>query len=136
MPPILIQFFGSLAAILFIAWLVRRMGLGNTPSLGSAQAVNTAAGEVEDGFTPAAIAVDRRGQAALARDGQGRIMVLRPHGGHIAGRVLTAGACADISGDRLTIDCGERRFGSVSLEFDGSRPWADAINRLSGIDRA
>jgi hypothetical protein len=130
-PPLLIQTAGSLAAILALAGLARWMRLGGTPRIASEGDVHRIAGEVEDGFTPQVIACDAAGDGALARDGAGRIMVIRRHGNRFVGRALTASASARASGKALTIDCGERRFGITRLELDDAQAWADAINALS-----
>jgi hypothetical protein len=131
LPPLLIQTAGSLAAILALAGLARWMKLGGAARLASEDDVARAASEVEDGFTPVAFACDPAGAGALARDGAGRIMVIRRHGNRFAGRVLTGHAAARASGHVITIDCGERRFGTTRLELDDAQAWADAINALS-----
>ncbi|WP_379548748.1 hypothetical protein ACFCW2_06150 [Qipengyuania sp. DSG2-2] len=138
--PVVLQFGGSLLAILVLAWLTGKLGLGARPTLDSDEAVRLAAGQAEDGYEPVAIARDRHGIAALAQDARGGIMVLRPHGGHIAARILRAGATARILQDgddiMLDVDCGERRFGTVVLAIEDANTWADAINRLSDADHA
>lgn len=130
LPPLLIQTAGSLVAILALAGLAWWLKLGGAPLLDSDDAVRRAAGEVEDGFAPVAIARDRAGLAALARDGAGRIVLIRRHGNRFAGRVLDARATARASGDALAIDPGERRFGIVRLELAKPQAWAEAINAL------
>ena len=131
LPPLLLQTAGSLAAILLVAALARALRLGGAPLLADAAAVQRAAGEVADGFALADCAIGRDGTAALARDGEGRIIALRRHGNRFVGRVLRAGASARVSGPTLTIDCGEPRFGPVLLELADAQAWADAINALS-----
>ena len=129
---LLIQTAGSLVAILALAALAWWLKLGGSPLLDSDEAVRIAAGEVEDGFTPIAIARD--GKAALARDESGRIMVIKRHGNRFAGRVLGSGAQARLWRDRgeaaLEVDPGEARFGKVFLALPDTQTWADAINRL------
>ena len=125
---LLIQTGGSLVAILMLASLAWWLKLGGAPRLDSAEAVARAAGEVEDGFAPLAIAHD--GAAALARDAQGRIMVIKRHGNRFAGRVLGPGAAARLAGGTLEVDPGEPRFGKVILTLPDAEAWADAINRL------
>lgn len=130
---LLIQTGGSLVAILALAGLAWWMKLGGTPALDSEDAVRSAAGEVEDGFAPLAVTCD--GKAALARDAQGRIMVIKRHGNRFAGRVLGAGAQARLWRDRgetaLEVDCGEARFGKVLLDIPDGQAWAEAINQLN-----
>ena len=135
LPPLVVQTAGSLVAILALAGLAWWMRLGGSPLLDSDHAVQRAAGEVEDGFTPVAIARDATGRAALARDEAGRIMVIKRHGNRFAGRVLGSGAQARLWRDRgeaaLEVDPGEARFGKVFLALPDTQTWADAINRLS-----
>lgn len=133
-PPLVLQTAGSLAAILALAGLAWWLRLGGAPRLADDEDVRRAAGEVEDGFAPVAVACDAEGTAALARDARGRIMVIRRHGNRFAGRVLTPHAKA-VPDDRkgpfnLVIDCGEPRFGKTFLALPDPDAWADAINRL------
>lgn len=130
-PPLLIQTAGSLAAILALAGLARWMKLGGIPRLASEDDVARAASEVEDGFTPMACACDATGAGALARDGAGRIMVIKRHGNRFAGRVLGPGAAAWVAGGQLEVVPGEPRFGTVFLTIPDAEAWADAINALS-----
>jgi hypothetical protein len=123
-----------MVAILALAGLAWWMQLGGTPALDSAAAVRRAAGEVEDGFEPVAVAHD--GTAALARDAGGRIMIIKRHGNRFAGRVLGPAAKARLWRDRgetaLEVDPGEARFGTVFCDIPDAQAWADAINRVSG----
>lgn len=138
LPPLVLQTAGSLVAILALAGLAWGMKLGGSPALDNEAAVRRAAGEVEDGFDP--VAVDFDGKAALARDAQGRIMVIKRHGNRFAGRVLGAGARAAIRRDpgrpALEVDCGEARFGTVFIDLPDPQAWADAINALDRPDHA
>lgn len=127
---LLIQTAGSLVAILALAGLAWWLRLGGTALLDSDEAVRRAAGEVEDGFVPAAMAHD--GKAALARDGAGRIMVIKRHGNRFAGRVLGPGAAAWVAGGQIEVVPGETRFGTVFLTIPDAEAWADAINAVDG----
>ena len=129
---LLTQTAASLVAILALAGLAWWLKLGGAPRLDSEEAVRRAAGEVEDGFNPVAIALNV--EAALARDAQGRIMVIKRHGNRFAGRVLGPGARTEILPDpgiaMLVVDSGEVRFGKVFLSLDDAQTCADAINRV------
>ena len=129
-PPILLQFIGSLIAILVVAGLVAMMKLGGNPVLKSESDVAQAAGEVEDGFETARSSISRRGDGALARGPDGQIMVIKRHGNKFAGRILTSNTQAREEVDGLVVDPGDCRFGSVRLSLTDSSYWADAINRL------
>lgn len=134
--PQLMQFAASLVAILVLAWLVAKMGLGAPPRLADEAAARSAAGEVSDGFCAVDIALDKDGRGALLRDAAGRIMLLKPHGVHFAGRILGPAAQARREGERLAIDTGERRFGSLDLSVDNAASWEAAINGLDSAGNA
>lgn len=135
LPPLLLQSAGSLVAILALAGLAWWLKLGGAPKFASDDDVRRAAGEVEDGFDPVAIARDAEGLAAIARDAQGRIMVIKRHGNRFAGRVLGPAARAVIWRDQvrtaLEVDGGEARFGKMFLDLPDAQAWADAINALN-----
>lgn len=132
--PMILQFAGSLIAILLLAWLARKLGLGGAPRLDTHSAVLDAAREAVDGFEPAGAAIDSDGRAALARNDAGQIMILKPHGSRVAGRILGPSASASLQsggdGPVITVDCGERTFGIVYLRLTDAQTWADAINAL------
>lgn len=134
MPAELLQFAGSLAAILLLAWLARKLGLGRGAGELDPALIAKAAREVSDEFEPREIAIDRDGRAALVRDESGRIMLLKRHGAHFAGRILTPAASVitpdQSDPDRIEIACGERRFGIVTLNFEKAGSWAEAIEAL------
>ncbi|MEL7318385.1 MAG: hypothetical protein AAFN04_07065, partial [Pseudomonadota bacterium] len=72
----------------------------------------------------------RGGRSALARDLDGRIMVIKSHGNKFVGRVLASDSSAREEVDGLVVDPGEPRFGTVRLSLTDASYWADAINRL------
>ncbi len=129
-PPMLIQTGGSLLAIFALFLLARWLKLGGKPVLADHAAVQHAANEVEDGFTTQRSAIARAGDAALAVDAAGRIMVIKRHGNHFSGRVLTPTAKVREEVDAIVVDCGEARFGPVRMSLDETGYWVDAINRL------
>ncbi|HSF12770.1 MAG TPA: hypothetical protein VLA50_07330, partial [Erythrobacter sp.] len=91
-------------------------------------------------FAPVAIARDAKGMAALVRDAQGQIMLIKRHGNRFAGRVLGPAARAAIWPDSghitLAVVCGEPRFGEVVLDLSDPDSWADAINALNTAHNA
>lgn len=129
-PPLLLQFGGSLIAIFAIYYLARALGLGGKAVLEDDDSVRVAADQVEDGFEAQRIAIAKSGLAALASDPEGRIMVIKRHGNQFAGRILTYEAQAHEEVDAIIIDCGDPRFGKVRLSLDQPAIWVDAINRL------
>lgn len=128
--PALLQFVGSLVAILALAWTARWLKLGPQPRLQDEAEARLAADEAVSGYSPVSIALDRDGGGALMRDAAGRPLLLRPHGTHFAGRILAAGAGARIDGDALVIDSGERRYGEARLTVPDPQQWARTIDAL------
>ena len=76
----LLQFGGSLIAILALAGLAVLLKLGGKPILQTEDEVARAAGVVEDGIVPKRTSISRASQAALARDSRDRIMIIKRHG--------------------------------------------------------
>lgn len=126
----LLQFGASLIAVLALAGIAALLRLGGRARLNDEAEVASAMREVDDGFHARRCSIARGGQAAIARDPEGRIMVIKRHGNKFAGRVLTSAAYASEEVDALVVDCGETRFGSVRLALSDAPYWADAINRL------
>ncbi|MEL7446397.1 MAG: hypothetical protein AAGK02_11385 [Pseudomonadota bacterium] len=127
----ILQFAGSLAAILILAALAWALGLGGKANLSDADSVQRAANETLDGFRVVESAVDAQASAALAKDHAGRIMLVKRHGNRLAGRILGNKAHAAMEGGKMYVDCGEPYFGVVELDLIEPGPWADAINKLS-----
>lgn len=125
-----LQTGGSLIAILALYFVARALKLGGKPRLDDEAQVQACAGEVEEGFDAQRVSIARDGAAALARDADGRIMVIKRHGNRFAGRVLTSSAAVREEVDGLVVDTAEARFGAVRLSIDDPAYWADAINRL------
>lgn len=134
-PPLLLQTAGSALAILALASFAYWLRLGGAPLLEDAEDISRAAGEIEDGFIPAAAVSDAQRITALASDESGRVMVIKRHGNRFAGRILGAGAQArlwhDLGKTTLEVDCGETRFGKVILDIPDPDAWAEAINGLN-----
>jgi len=132
--PLLLQSAGSLVAILALAALAWWLKLGGKTALTDEHDVARAAGEVDDGFEPARVSISRGGNAALARDASGRIMVIKHHGNKFVGRILTPSANVSEEVDALIVKSGSdtdsARFGVVRLSLEDPAYWADAINRL------
>ena len=130
--PLILQTAGSLIAILVLAGIAYWLKLGGAPLLVSQEAVRRAVQEVHDGFEAVVSACDAQGHAALARDADGRIVVIKRHGNRFAGRVLGPGARArlwkELGETALEVDPGEVRFGKVFLHIPDPEAWADAIN--------
>lgn len=126
-----IQLGGSLAAILVLAWLCGRLGLGGDLRIRSEAQARELAEEAVCGFDPVDLAIDRAGIGALLRDGQGRVMLLRRHGAFFASRLLDGHANARLDRNFLTIGTGETTFGSVTLDLgEKAQVWAASLRRI------
>ena len=129
-PPLLLQSAGSLVAIFALYGLARWWKLGGTVVLANDAEARRAASEALDGFEANRVSISRGGCAALVRDDQGRIMVIKRHGNRFAGRLLGNRASVREAVDALVVDSGETSFGAVRLSLNDPGYWADAINRL------
>lgn len=131
---ILIQTGASLVAVLFIAWLVGRMGLGADPRIVDATHAIRLAEEAEAGFKGIEVARDRAGFAAIVRDAEGRMMLVRAHGNFFAARPVDAAVVGRLDKDFLTLTMPDRTFGAVTLQLGkDAGMWA---SRMRDIGRA
>lgn len=128
MDPLL--FLGSLVAILALSGIARWLRLGRAPRLANEDEARFAANEAIDGFEPVRIALDHQGAGAIMEDRAGRLLLLKPHGNFFAARTAALSWTARQHGNQLTIDSGERRFGTVSLMLDDPGYWVAAIERV------
>ena len=129
-PAVLFQFVGSMLAIIALATLAWWLKLGPEPKLNSEAAAREAADQAVSGFVAVSVALDKQERGAILRDASGRLMLLRPHGSHFAGRLLSAQASMEIVDETLVIDSGERRFGTACLAIDDPKAWVDALDAL------
>jgi hypothetical protein len=127
----LLQFGGSLLAILALAWIAHRLGLGGDARIRDEEQLRALAEEALYGFDPVAVAIDRAGQGALARDAAGRVMLLRRHGAHFAGRLLDNHLHVRLDRHLLEVATGEKRFGKITLDLgEQAAAWAASLRRL------
>ncbi|EDL49034.1 hypothetical protein [Erythrobacter sp. SD-21] len=126
----LLQFLGSLAAILVLAAIARWLKLGPSPRLASEDEARTASQEAADGFHPTHIGLDKEGSGALLANAAGEVLLLRPHGTHFAGRILTPAARVRLEDGGLAIDTAERRFGTAHLAIDNPQAWVQRIEAI------
>lgn len=126
-----LQFAGSLLAILFLAWLAGRLGLGSDVRLRDPEEARRLAEEAVFGFEVEDLILDRGGIGALLRDRRGRFMLLRRHGARWAGRLLDSHAGVRLDRNFLEIGTRERSFGSVTLDLgDQAQVWAGSLRRI------
>src|SRR3546814_4017966 len=86
MTAVFVQAGASLVIVLFVAWLVGKMGLGADPRIENEAPAIRLAEEADAGFRGVEVARDRAGFAALVRKAEGRRMLVLAHGHHSLGR--------------------------------------------------
>lgn len=127
----LLKLAGSVAGILFLFAVALKLRLGGDVRLRSEDQARELAEHAVCGFDPVEIALDRAGIGALMRDAQGRILLLRRHGAHFAGRLLGSHTGSRLDRNLLTVASGERRFGEVTLDLGPqAQVWASSLRRL------
>lgn len=128
------QALASLGAILALAWLARRLQLGGDPRIQGEEHAYALADDAICGFDAQAIAVDRAGIGAIARDAAGRVLLIRQHGSHFAARELVSLAGVRLDGRFLTLSTDDRRFGTITLDLgDQAQVWAASLRRLGAV---
>jgi hypothetical protein len=127
----LLKLAGSIAAILFIAWLARFLRLGGDVRIRSEEQAREIANETCCGFDPVEIAIDKAGIGALLRDAEGRHLLVRRHGVQWAGRLLDRHNDSRLDQNFLTVGTGEKTFGSVTLNLGSQAShWAAGLRHL------
>lgn len=128
----LFKLAGSIAAIVFIAWLARFWKLGGDVRIDSEEQAREIAREALCGFEPVEIAIDKAGIAALMRDADGRHLLVRRHGVQWAGRLLDHHNEARLDQNFLTVGTGEKTFGPVTLNLGSQAShWAAGLRHLN-----
>ena len=107
------QLAGSLVAILALAGIARWLRLGESRINDAAEAREIAE-QMLAGFVAHAALVSQDGGAALVA-GNGAIAVLKRHGARVAARRLLPPLRAYAAVEGVTVETGERLFGSVTL---------------------
>lgn len=127
----LLQFGGSLLAILALFWLAHRLRLGGDRRIRTEEQARELADEALCGFEAEEIALDRSGHGALLRDAQERVLLLRRHGAHFAARLIDRRASVRLDRNALTIATPDTSFGTVTLDLGpAAQHWAASFRRL------
>ena len=127
-----IQTGASLVAVLLLAWLVGKIGLGADPRIEDGKHAIRLAEEAEAGFRGIEVARDRAGFAAIVQNAEGRMMLVRAHGNHFAARPVDAGVEGRLDKEFLTLTTSERTFGSVTLQLGkDAGMWASRMRSLN-----
>jgi hypothetical protein len=107
------QLAGSIVAIRVLAGVARLLRLGES-RIGTAEDARRIAEEMLAGFDAHAALVSQDGGAALVA-GNGAIAVLKRHGAQVAARRLLPPLRFHPAVEGVTVETGERLFGSVTL---------------------
>jgi hypothetical protein len=107
------QLGGSLAAVLLLAWIARLLKLGES-RIADAETARRMAEDALSGFVARAALVGTNGAAALVLGNDG-IALLKRHGAKVAVRRLGRPLWRRPSPEGVTIETGEKMFGSVLL---------------------
>ncbi|HKX90377.1 MAG TPA: hypothetical protein VJM13_14280 [Sphingopyxis sp.] len=131
MTAVAIQTGASLVAVLFVAWLVRKIGLGADPRIEDATHAIRLAEEAEAGFHGVEVARDRAGFAAIVQNAEGRMMLVRAHGNFFAARPVDASVIGRLDKDFLTLTMPEKTFGAVTLQLGkDAGMWASRMREI------
>jgi hypothetical protein len=134
--PLVAQAVASLAAIMLVWWVARSMELGGDVRIRDADHAADLARQTLCGFEPVVVSLDRARVGALLRDAQGRVMVLRRHGSHFVGRLLSSHSGVRLDHGSLVIATGEARFGTITLDLGAeAQVWAASLRRLTKAAR-
>ena len=127
----LLQLAGSLIAILALALIAARLGLGGDTRIRDESHLRRLVEEAQFGFDPVDMTIDRAGQAALVRNANGQVMLLRRHGARFAARMLDSHANVRLDRNFLVVGTSDRRFGQITLDLgEAASAWAASLRRL------
>ncbi len=122
----------AIAAILFLFWLARRLGLGGDVRIRDEAHARELAEEAICGFEPVDIILDRARIAALLKDAQGRHLLIRRHGAQFVARLLDRHSYSRLNQNFLTIGTGEKSFGNITLDLGPeAQIWAAGLRRMA-----
>ena len=131
-PFLAVQLALSVALILAVAWLAQKLALGTDVRLRDEDEARVLVRAALCGFEPRELTLDRAGIGALARDSDGRVMLLQRHGAQFAARLLDSHAFARLDRHFLTVGTGERHYASITLDLgDQAQVWAASLRRLA-----
>ncbi len=120
---------GSLAAVFALAGIAWLLGMGRTAGIGDEDQAKAMARDAQSGFHPVSAIVGSDGEAALAIDAGGALVLVRRHGAQFAARYFPAPPPVQAGDDGLQIATGERIFGTITIKAD-ARTAADWARRI------
>jgi len=127
----------SLLMVLAIYALARILRLGGDVRIADADHAARLADAAFPGFAAAEITLDRARIGALVRDRAGRVLLIRRHGARFVGSELTSHAGIRLDRHTLTLETGDRRFGTLTLDLGAdAQIWAASLRRLDVPEHA
>ncbi|MFV0645131.1 MAG: hypothetical protein ACK5NN_11640 [Sphingomonadaceae bacterium] len=122
---------GSIIAIALLAGLTAWLDLGRGERIRDTEHARELADIAFPGFQAVETGLDRAGYAAVLRDHKGRVLLLRRHGAHFAGRIIDSAARARLDQNFLTLETSDPHFGRVTLDLGPSaQRWAASFRNL------
>ncbi len=127
----------SLVMIVALYGLARALRLGGDVRIAdTAHAIRLADATI-CGFGAQDVALDRARIGALVRNGAGRVLLIRRHGARFVGRELTDHVGIRLDRHTLTLETGDARFGTLTLDLGAqAQIWAASLRRLPELVRA
>jgi len=127
----------SLVMVLALYLLARALRLGGDVRIADkAHAAHLAEAAVT-GFAADEITLDRARIGALARNREGRVLLIRRHGARFVASELTSHAGIRLDRHTLTLETGDRQFGTLTLDLGAdAQIWAASLRRLGVQDYA
>lgn len=114
--------------VIILTQLARVLGLGGQERIVSANQARRLARQDRPDFDGVAVAIDINGQAALVRDINWTLMLIRVKGPRVVTRLLNEGATARLDSGSLTISFDEPDFPPTTLTLgDDAARWASAL---------
>lgn len=128
-----ISLVGSLAAVLFVAWLVGRLGLGHPQPLDEAGARRLAEATFV-GRRFGTVVLDRERLGALVEVFDGAFVLIRAHGDKWVARLVEPPIAARAEGEGLIVPASEAMFGATTLVLGADEAARWAVRLRGAID--
>ena len=132
--PMLIIAAQTLVSLIFVFALylfARALRLGGDVRIADAAHAARLAESAVIGFHAQDITLDRARIGALVRDEAGRVLLIRRHGARFVASELTSHAGIRLDRHTLTLETGDRQFGTLTLDLGAeAQIWAASLRRL------
>lgn len=121
----------SLILVLGLYALAGALQLGGDVRIADLAHARALAEATHAGFGARDIALDRARIGALVRNNAGRVLLIRRHGARFVGRELTSHHGIRLDRTTITLDTGDPRFGTLTLDLGAqAQTWAASLRRL------